>query len=141
MLAGALIDSLFQTSAHSAAALDSRIYGTRTVSNRLLDQAVKNNHYLVLLSSSGAVLAHSKGFNAVARSDLADSAALKLFAPAGHGRWAMCSPIPHGGVLNYGLTVPTGYGTRYLLTGFGPSALGPLLARRIARDPRREGFP
>jgi signal transduction histidine kinase len=139
VLAGALIDSLFQTSARSAATLDSRIYGTRTVSNRVLDRAARNNRYLVLLSSSGAVLAHSKGFSSIARSDLPISEALKLLR-AGKP-WALGNvlPYPHGGVINYGLTVPTRYGPRYVLTGFGPNVLGPFLLGELREIPGVKG--
>jgi signal transduction histidine kinase len=126
-LAAALIDSLFQTSASSSAAQATVKYGARTVSDQVLNHAVNNSRYLVLLDSSRAVLAHSKGFTPLARSDLANSAALRLL---GSGKpWALGNvlPYPGGGVINFGLAVPTRYGTRYLLTGFSPSALGPFL--------------
>ena len=109
------------------------------MANRLLDRAAKNNRYLVLLDASGAVLAHSKGFNSIARADLPSSAALKLLR-AGKP-WALGNvlPYPRGGVINYGLTVPTRYGTRYVLTGFAPSALGPFLLGELRQIPGVKG--
>lgn len=138
-LAGALIDSLFETSARSSAAQATAKYGTRTVSDRVLNHAVNNNRYLVLLDSSGAVLAHSKGFTSVARSHLASSATLRLLRS---GRpWALGNlrPYPRGGVINFGLAVPTRYGTRYLLSGFVPSVLGPFLLGELRQIPGVKG--
>jgi signal transduction histidine kinase len=138
-LAGALIDSLFQTSARSSAAQATVKYGTRTVSDGVLNHAVNNNRYLVLLDSSGAVLAHSKGFTSLARSDLASSATLRLLRS---GRpWALGNvlPYPRGGVINFGLAVPTRYGTRYLLTGLAPSGLGPFLLGELRQIPGVKG--
>lgn len=127
VLAGALIGSLFQTWASTSAAPSSRTYGARTVSNRLLQRATNANRYLVLLDSSGSVLAHSRGFNSLARSHLPSSVTLALLRA---GRpWALGNvrTYPGGGVINFGLAVHTRYGTRYLLTGFAPSALAPFL--------------
>jgi signal transduction histidine kinase len=138
-LAGALIDSLFQTSARMSAAQATVKYGTRTVSDRVLNHAVNNNRYLVLLDSSGAVLAHSNGFTSVARSDLASSATLRLLES---GRpWALGNVLsyPRGGVINFGVAVPTRYGTRYLLTGFAPSTLGPFLFGDLRQIPGVKG--
>ncbi|MGH2868101.1 MAG: sensor histidine kinase, partial [Solirubrobacteraceae bacterium] len=139
MLAGALIDSLFQTSAGTSAAQASLKYGARTVPDRLLDRAVNGNRYLVLLDASGSVLAHSRAFNSVARADLASSVALKLLR-AGKP-WALGNvlPYPGGGVINFGLAVPTRYGRRYLLTGFAPRVLGPFLLGELRQIPGVKG--
>src|ERR1700722_11716057 len=78
VLAAALIDSLFQTSARTAGPQDVKLFGGPTVSPRLLERAKGRNVYAVLLDSSGAVLAHSRGFTPQARADLPRSAALRL---------------------------------------------------------------
>ncbi len=138
-LAGALLDSLFETSARMAAAQGSVKYGTRTVSDRVLNRAVNTNRYLVLFDSSGAVLAHSKGFTGTARSDLASSATLRLLRS---GRpWAVGNVVsyPGGGVVNFGFALPTRYGTRYLLTGLAPSVLGPYLVGELRQIPGVKG--
>ncbi len=44
VLAGALLDSLFQTSARSTIAQDTRLYGTPTVSNSLLEKESPHQH-------------------------------------------------------------------------------------------------
>ncbi|MGH2870169.1 MAG: sensor histidine kinase [Solirubrobacteraceae bacterium] len=139
VLAGALIDSLFQTSANSSAAQARARYGARTVSDQVLNHAVNNNRYLVLLDSSRAILAHSKGFTRLARSGLANSATLRLLASG--KPWALGNvlPYPGGGVINFGLAVPTRYGTRYLLTGFAPTVLGPFLAGELRQIPGVKG--
>jgi signal transduction histidine kinase len=139
VLVGALLDSLFQTSARSSITVATHRYGTRTVADRLLNQAVNRNRYLVLLDASGAVLAHSRGFNSQADADLASSAALRLLRTG--KPWALGNvlPYPNGGVINYGITVPTRYGTRYLLTGFSPSTLGPFLYGTLRQIPGVKG--
>jgi signal transduction histidine kinase len=138
-LAGALIDSLFETSARTAVAQATVKYATRTVSDRVLNHAVNDNRYLVLLDSSGAVLAHSNGFTSIARSDLASSATLRLLRS---GRpWALDNVLsyPRGGVINFGFAVPTRYGTRYLLTGLAPNVLGPFLFGELRQIPGVKG--
>jgi len=64
VLAGALLGSLFQTSAHSTLVQDTRRYGTPTVADSLLEKNRRTNDYLVLVDKAGNVLAHSQGFTA-----------------------------------------------------------------------------
>lgn len=139
VLAGALIDSLFQSSARSSLAQDVRLYGAPRVSDALLERNRLSNRYLVLVGASGDVLAHSRGFTRQARADLATSAALTLLR-AGHP-WAVGNVLPYGrlGVINYGLALPTPAGTRYLLTGFSTEALGPFLSGELRQIPGVKG--
>src|ERR1700733_8531284 len=138
VLAAALIDSLFQTSAKSAAT-SGRIYGTPTVSRAVMDKAQGRNAYAVLLTSDANVVAASKGFTAQARSDLRISETLKLLR-AGHP-WALGNVLPFGktGIINYGLAIPTAAGTRYLLTGFVPAALSGFLEADLRQIPGVKG--
>ncbi|MFZ0041671.1 MAG: ATP-binding protein, partial [Solirubrobacteraceae bacterium] len=139
VLAGALIDSLFQSSSHTAAAQDAKLYGTPTVSKALLNHARSKNQYAVLVTPSGSVVAASDGFTAQARSDLRISEAVKLLR-AGHP-WALGNVLPFRktGVINYGIAFPTASGTRYLLTGFLPGALSAFLQADLRQIPGVKG--
>jgi signal transduction histidine kinase len=139
VLAGALLDSLFQTSAHSTLATDMRLYGTPTVANSLLEKSRRTNGYLVLLDKAGNVVAHSAGFTAQARGDLRISEALRLLRQ-GHP-WALGNILPYGktGILNFGVALPTSSGTRYLLSGILPDTLGPFLSGDLRQIPGVKG--
>ena len=138
VLASALLDSLFQTSAQ-VNAQDARSYGTAKVSNAVLNRARAQNTYLALLDSGAHVLAYSRGFTAQARADLPSSAALRLLRA---GRpWAVGNVLPYGttGVINFGRTVPSAFGKRYLLTGFAPAALKGFLQGELKQIPGVKG--
>jgi signal transduction histidine kinase len=139
VLAGALLDSLFQTSAHSTLATDTHLYGAPSVANSLLEKSRHTNAYLVLLDKGGNVLAHSAGFTAQARGDLRISEALRLLR-AGKP-WALGNILPYGktGVLNFGVALPTASGTRYLLSGILPASLGPFLSGDLRQIPGVKG--
>jgi signal transduction histidine kinase len=139
VLAAALIDSLFQTSAVSSTPADERLYGGTRVPNRLLNRVAGNDRYVVLLDPSGHVIAKSSGFNEQAVHDLARSAALRLLRM---GRpWALGNVLPYrpGGVINFGLSLNTHAGTRYLLTGLTPKTLGPFLLGELRQIPGVRG--
>jgi signal transduction histidine kinase len=139
VLAGALLDSLFSTSAHSTLAQDTHLYGTPTVTNSLLEKSRRTNAYLVLLDRAGNVVAHSAGFTEQAHNDLKISEALRLLR-AGNP-WALGNVLPYGktGVMNFGVALPTPSGTRYLLSGILPDALGPFLSGDLRQIPGVKG--
>jgi signal transduction histidine kinase len=139
VLAGALLDSLFQTSAHSTIATDTKLYGMPTVSNSLLEKSRRTNAYLVLVDKSGNVVAHSAGFTAQARGDLKISETLHLLR--GGDPWALGNILPYGktGVLNFGVALPTPSGTRYLLSGILPGSLAPFLSGDLRQIPGVKG--
>jgi signal transduction histidine kinase len=139
VLAAALIDSLFQTSATTAGPQDAKLYGAPTVSPRLLQHAKGHSLYAVLLDSSGDVVAQSSGFTPQARAGLTHSAALRLLR--GGYPWALGNVLPYGrtGVVNYGIKLATPSGTRYLLTGFVPTTLGPFLIGELREIPGVSG--
>jgi signal transduction histidine kinase len=139
ILAGALLDSLFETSAQSTVTQGRQLYGARLVSNAVLQRAQRTNAYAVLLDSTGQVLAHSRGFDPQARSDLKISATLKLLRAG--APWALGNILPYKkmGVINYGVALHTRAGTRFLLTGLPPSVLGPFLEADLREIPGVKG--
>jgi signal transduction histidine kinase len=139
VLAGALLGSLFQTSAHSTLVQDTRLYGTPTVADSLLEKNRRTNDYLVLVDKAGHVLAHSQGFTAQARSDLRISESLRLLRGGAPG--ALGNMLPYGatGVVNFGVALPTRSGTRYLLSGLPPATLQPFLLGELRQIPGVKG--
>jgi signal transduction histidine kinase len=139
VLAGALLDSLFQTSARSTLAQNTRLYGTPSVADSLLEKNRRTNDYLVLVDKAGHVLAHSQGFTAQARSDLRISESLRLLR--GGAPWALGNVLPYGatGVVNFGVALPTRSGTRYLLSGLPPATLQPFLLGELRQIPGVKG--
>ena len=138
VLAAALIDSLFQAASQQVPR-DARKYGGRTVSNARMDANRRQNNYVVLLDSSGRVLAQSRGFTAQARANLADAAALKLVRsgrPFGLGN---VRPYGKAGVINFAVALPTRHGQRILLTGFDPSVLSSFIGGELSKVPGVEG--
>jgi signal transduction histidine kinase len=85
------------------------------------------------------VIAASRRFDAEARSDLRQSATLKLLR-AGKP-WALGNVLPLGktGVINYGQALPTASGRRFLLTGFTPTELSVFLAAELQQIPGVKG--
>ena len=139
VLAGALVDSLFQTVTQQVPQ-DARLYGTPTVSDRTMDAHNQQNTYLALLDGSGTkVLASSRGFNAKARANLARSAALALIR-SGHP-YGLGDLLPYGrtGVINFAVIFPTRFGARILLTGFAPQALGTFITADLHKIPGVKG--
>jgi signal transduction histidine kinase len=138
VLAGALLDSLFSSTVKSVPQ-DARTFGTRTVSNSLMNRQSAKDTYAVLLDSSDHVLAYSRGFTAQARADRATSGTLMLLRS---GRpWALGNVVPYGkhGVIDDALALPTRYGERYLLTGFSSSLLNSFLAADLRQIPGVKG--
>ena len=138
VLSAALIDSLFQ-SVQQEIPNDARRYGTKTVSARTMDRAGAGTAYVVLLDAAGHVLAHSSGFTAQARSDLAHSAALALTHDgAGYGLGDL---VPYGktGAIEFAVKFSTPYGLRTLLTGSPPSELSTFITADLRKIPGVKG--
>jgi signal transduction histidine kinase len=138
LLATALIDSLFQSGQQQIPA-QAKLYGRPTVSDKLLDKQVGRNLYMALVDPAGHVIAASRRFTAQARADLRQSATLKLLR-AGKP-WALGNVLSYGktGVINYGVTLPTASGKRFLLTGFTPTELSIFLAADLKQIPGVKG--
>jgi signal transduction histidine kinase/CheY-like chemotaxis protein len=138
VLAGALVDSLFQTVLQQTPQ-DQIKYGRRVVSASAMDANRQQNDYLALLNRGGQVLAASQGFTRQARADLSISAALALVRA---GRpYALGNLLPYGrtGVVNFAVAFPTRYGQRILLSGISPVVLGLFLSGELNRIPAVKG--
>ncbi len=138
VLAGSLISSLFQT-VQEQVPLDSKTYGSATVSNAALDAQSQQGGYLAIVDQSGAVLASSQSFTSQARAELAGSAALGLIR-SGHP-YGLGNVAPYGttAVIDFAIAFPTPYGNRILVTGFTPLALGALMTRELNSIPGVKG--
>ncbi len=139
VLAAALIDSLFQTSASTSLAQQQRLFGSGPISRRTIDRAAQRDRYIVVLDASGAVVGASRGFTPQARAGLRVSAALALLR-SGHP-WSLGDVLPYGktGVIDFGLALHAATGTRYLLSGFDPHTLGPFLQGELREIPGVKG--
>lgn len=138
VLAGALIDSLFQT-VQQQIPQDAKLYGARRVSTRTMDANAQQSVFSVLLDPSGRVLAHSRGFTAQARAGLAASGALALVRS---GRpYGLGNQVPYGkaGVAEFAVRFPTRFGTRFLITGFSPGVLSTFIAGELRKIPGVKG--
>jgi signal transduction histidine kinase len=138
VLAAALIDSLFE-SVQQQIPQYQRLYGAKSVPPATLNQERRQNLYLALLTPTGTVIASSRGFTSQARAGLSESAALQL-VHAGRP-WGLGNVLPYGttGVVNFAVSFPTRNGTRILVTGFKPAALGPFIAGELRQIPGVSG--
>jgi len=138
VLAGALISSLFQT-VQQGVPQDSKVYGSRTVSDKTLNAQGLQSGYLAIVDPDGTLLASSRGLTAQARAELARSAALALIR-SGHP-YGLGNLAPYGstGVIDFAIAFPTPYGTRILVTGFTPGALSSLMTRELHSIPGVKG--
>jgi len=138
VLAAALIDSLFQT-VQQQVPQDSKTYGAQTVSGAVLDANAQQDVYLVLLDAQGNVIASSSGFNSQARAELPSSKSLALVRsghPYGLGDYR---PYKDTGVIDFAVPFPTAFGTRTLVTGFAPQALGSFVTGELKNIPGVRG--
>lgn len=138
VLAAALIDSLFQT-VQQQIPQDAQTYGGQTVPNQLLDSNAQQDVYLALLDARGTVVAHSRGFDAQAQAALPSSSALALVRsghPYGLGDYV---PYKNAGVIDFAVSFPTSFGTRTLVTGFAPQALGSFVTGELKNIPGARG--
>jgi signal transduction histidine kinase len=138
VLAGALIDSLFQTT-QSSVPTYTKLYGG-DVTAATMNRARRTNTYIAVLDSAGNVIASSDGFTAQARADLAQSAALRLVR-AGHV-YGLGNVLPYGktGVVNFAVKFPARDGSsRILLSGFAPKALGTFVTADLLKIPGVKG--
>jgi signal transduction histidine kinase len=133
-LAAALIDALFATAARDTST-EQRDYGGAVVGGAALERNLGANVYLALFGASGALIAHTPGFDARAAAALRRDprfAAVRAGAAYGLGNVV---PWPGGGVIDFTLAFQTGHGRRILVTGFRPSALSAFLAGDMQKIP------
>jgi signal transduction histidine kinase len=137
-LAGALIGSLLQ-SVQQQVPQDSKIYGSATVSDQTLNMPGQQSGYLAVLDSGGRVLASSTGFTAQVRAGLPISGALAMIR-SGHP-YGLGNLAPYGSakLIDFGISFPTPYGPRILLTGIDLGALNSLLTGDLHNIPGVKG--
>jgi signal transduction histidine kinase len=138
VLAAALIDSLFQTTAQQVPTYQ-RLYGGAVVSSSTLSAHKQTNTYLAVLDSSGRVLASTPGFTPSVASKLPGSAALRLVF--GGKPYGLGDVFPYGstGVLDFATPFSTRYGERIYVSGFPPSVLGSFLGGELRKIPGVRG--
>ena len=138
VLAAALIDSLFQT-VQQQIPQDSVTYGGQTVSSQVLDANAGQDIYLALLDAQGNVIAGSSGFNAQARAELPSSSALALVRSGHSYGLGNYLPYKNSGVIDFAVSFPTSFGTRTLVSGFAPEALGSFVTGELKNIPGVRG--
>jgi signal transduction histidine kinase len=138
VLAGALIDGLFQTVTQDVPQYQ-KLYGGQTVTSAEMNRRVGANAYVALLGPGGNVIAASSGFTQQAKASLATSRALALVR-AGHP-YALGDLTPDAGVsvLDFAVRVPTSYGTRIYLSAFHLQTLGTFLKTDLLKIPGVSG--
>jgi two-component system, sensor histidine kinase and response regulator len=137
-LAGALVESLFQTIAQEIPQYQ-RLYGTRTVTTGMMNAGRQQDTYLALLNSRGRVIASSRGFAPYGRADLSRSSALALVGSTRPYAVGNVLPYGHAKVIDLAVQFPTRYGRRILLAGVPPTSLEALLGGELRRIPGVKG--
>jgi two-component system sensor histidine kinase/response regulator len=138
VLAGALVESLFQTVEQQIPRYE-RLFGARHVSPRALADQSRGNAYAALLAAGGTVLASSPSFGSRDRAGVARSGVL---GPLHAGRpYAVGNVLPHrrGHVIDVAVQFPTRFGRRILVVGIPSASLEGLLAGELRRIPGVRG--
>lgn len=138
VLAGSLIDSLFQSTQQSIPQ-ESKTFGARVVSTATMNTNASQDVFLALLDANGSVIASSRGFNSEAQASLGKSGAVALLRSGqvyGLGDYA---PYGKTGVIELAVSFPTTVGNRTLVTGFAPSALSTFIEHELATIPGVKG--
>jgi signal transduction histidine kinase len=139
VIAAALLESLFQYGQQQLPQYE-RLYGTPTVSNRLLEQELPiEDSYQALLASDGHLIgaggvlgARGGGVGAPTPAVLA----VRSGAPYGVGN---LEPYGRNGAIVYAVSFPTRYGTRVIVQGVSPSLLGFIITSDLFKIPGVRG--
>ncbi len=137
VLAGALIDGLFQTVSQTSQEV--KAYSAPVVTQATLDAHKSNNAFLALYSSTGKLLVATTGFNAEANASVTRSGALGLVErgdPYGLGN---VEPYGRGEAEPYAVMLHTPYGERTLVSGIPPQALSTFLSGDLREIPGVRG--
>ena len=137
-LAGALVESLFQTIAQQIPQYQ-RLYGTQTVTTAMMNASRQQDTYLALLNSRGRVIASSRGFEPYGQADLSRSSALDLVGSTRPYTVGNVLPYGHAKVIDLAVQFPTRYGRRILVAGVPPASLEALLGGELGRIPGVKG--
>jgi two-component system, sensor histidine kinase and response regulator len=138
VLAGALVESLFQTVAQQIPQYQ-RLYGTQIVTARMMNAGRQQDTYLALLNARGRVIASSRGFEPQGRATLSRSSALDLVGSARSYAVGNVLPYGHAQVIDIAVQFPTRWGRRILVAGVPPSSLEALLGGELRRIPGVKG--
>jgi signal transduction histidine kinase len=138
VLAGSLVNSLFETIPLQVPA-EAKTFGGATVSSALLLKEAGINAYVALLRPDGSVIASTPGFTSTARAQLRQSGVMRLIA-AGHP-YALGNMVGHGKavVIDSAVALPTAYGRRILVEGAAPSEIVAFLGGTLKDVPGTAG--
>lgn len=137
VLAGALIDSLFNSASQSSA--QTKLYAGLTVTPATLTAHRGADRYLALYDASGKLLAASAGFSAPAGRGIRRSGVLGLTA-AGHP-YALgdVESTADAAAVPYATAITTPYGRRTLVSGIAPQVLSSFLTGELEKIPGVQG--
>ena len=138
VLAGALIESLFQTVTQDQPQY-TKLYGGASVSSATMDAHLGNNKFVALLNSSGGVIAASSTYTAQVRASLAKSDAVGLLRAGRPYSLGNLEPDGSSGFIPFAIEFPTPYGKRILVSGSPSSALGLFLKSDLLKIPGVRG--
>jgi signal transduction histidine kinase len=134
VLAGALIDSLFQTVVRQVPQ-EAKIYGGAHVSAATMNAHRATSAYVALLNSSGNLLAASDGFTPQVRASVTASGVLSLVRTGHVYGLGDLSRIGSVNVIDFAVAFPTPYGTRILVSGTPATALATFLKADLLKIP------
>lgn len=121
---------------------EARLYGSTTVSNRLLDEIVAKSHlaYAILVDQHARVIAASQQLTPAARAEVLSSRALE---PVLAGAAVSLSDVLPGaggaGVVDLAVSLPTAAGRRVLISGTPASLFSVFLGSYLRRIPTAGG--
>jgi signal transduction histidine kinase len=134
VLVSGLIDAVFAVSSHINPAT-AAAYGTPTVPGSVLQRSLGADAYVALLDAQGRPIAHSTGFTARARAEVAASPAVK--AVIGGQAWALGDAYRDGGrsVVDLVAGVQTDVGRRVRVSGLPLATLSPFASTELRKVP------
>jgi signal transduction histidine kinase len=138
VLAGALIDSLFQTVTQQVPK-EAKLYGGANVSSATMNAHRATNAYVALLNPSGTVLAASDGFTPSVRTTIETSGALALVRTGHPYALGNLSRIGGVNVLDFAVGFPTPHGRRILVSGTPAAGLATFLRADLLKIPGVSG--
>jgi signal transduction histidine kinase len=138
----ALTQAIFSSAAISPD--QAKRYGARTVSSRVMNEAVQSGHlaYAALLDGRGKVIASSRGLPRVTQAGLASrTARLRLAASASGFSLSDITPSGSNGgdVIELAVVVKSGAGRRVFVSGLSPPLISAFMGGYLGRISSRAG--
>jgi signal transduction histidine kinase len=137
VMAGALIDSLFQSASKSSQ--EPRAYTGARVTSAGLDSHRGANEFLAMYSASGSLLAATSGFGTTGSAAVRRSGVLGLIGSGDSYALGDVEPYGDGSTASYAITLDTPYGERILVSGFAPQSLSAFLLGDLRKIPGVKG--